>query len=54
MQAGRKGIDPCAGKGEGFIRFTGFPEREEQYGELSCDSDDGALLGPCCSLLGET
>ena len=40
--------------GKGFIRFTGFPEREEQYGELSCDSDDGALLGPCCSLLGET
>ena len=29
--------------GKGFIRFTGFPEREEQYGELSCDSDDGAL-----------
>ena len=40
--------------GKGFIRFTGFPEREEQYGELSCDRDDGALLGPCCSLLGET
>ena len=40
--------------GKGFIRFTGFPEREEQYGELSCDSDDGPLLGPCCSLLGET
>ena len=40
--------------GKGFIRFTGFPEREEQYRELSCDSDDGALLGPGCSLLGET
>ena len=40
--------------GKRFIRFTGFPKREEQYGELSCDSDDGALLGPCCSLLGET
>ena len=40
--------------GKGFLRFTGFPEREEQYRELSCDSDDGALLGPCCSLLGET
>ena len=39
---------------EGFIRFTGFPEREEQYGELSCDSDDGPLLGLGCSLLGET
>ena len=38
---------------EGFIRFTGFPEREEQYGELSCDSDDGPLLGLGCSLLGE-
>jgi len=37
---------------EGFIRFTGFPEREEQYGELSCDSDDGPLLG--CPLLSET
>ena len=22
---------------EGFIRLTGFPEREEQYGELSCE-----------------
>ena len=40
--------------GEGFIRFTGFPEREEQYGELSCDGDDGSLLGLGCSLLGET
>ena len=40
--------------GEGFIRFTGFPEREEQYGELSCDSDDGPLLGLGCSLPGET
>ena len=40
--------------GKGFIRFTGFPEREEQYGELSCDSDDGSLLGLGCSLLGET
>ena len=39
---------------EGFIRFTGFPEREEQYGELSCDSDDGPLLGLGCSLPGET
>jgi hypothetical protein len=39
---------------EGFIRFTGFPKREEQYGELSCDSDDGPLLGLGCSLLGET
>ena len=35
---------------EGFIRFTGFPEREEQYGELSCDSDDGPLLGLGCPL----
>jgi hypothetical protein len=40
--------------GEGFIRFTGFPEREEQYGELSCDGDDGPLLGLGCSLLGKT
>ena len=39
---------------EGFIRFTGFPEREEQYGELSCDGDDGPLLGLGRSLLGET
>jgi hypothetical protein len=39
---------------EGFIRLTGFPEREEQCGELSRDSDDGSLLGPGCSLLGET
>ena len=40
--------------GKGFIGFTRFPEREEQYGELSCDSDDGPLLGFSCSLLGET
>src|SRR4029077_1485739 len=39
---------------EGFIRFTGFPEREEQYGELSCDGHDGPLLGLGCSLLGKT
>ena len=39
---------------EGFIRFTGFPKREEQYGELSGDSDDSSLLIPCCSLPGET
>jgi hypothetical protein len=30
---------------EGFIRFMGFPEREEQYGQLSCDGDDSPLLG---------
>ena len=40
--------------GEGFIRFTGFPKREEQYGELSGDGNDGPLLGLGCSLLGET
>ena len=40
--------------GKGFIRFTGFPEREEQYGELSCDGNDGPLLGLGCSLLGKT
>jgi hypothetical protein len=34
--------------------FTGFPERKEQYGELSCDGDDGPLLGLGRSLLGET
>ena len=39
---------------EGFIRLTGFPEREEQYGELSCDRDDGPLFGLGCSLPGET
>ena len=35
--------------GEGFIRFTGFPERKKQYGELSCDGHDGPLLGLGCS-----
>jgi hypothetical protein len=39
---------------EGLIRFTRFPERKEQYGELSCDGDDGPLLGLGRSLLGET
>ena len=40
--------------GEGFIRFTGFPKREEQYGELSGDGNDGPLLGLGGSLLGQT
>ena len=39
--------------GEGFIG-QGFPEGEEQYGELSCDGDDGPLLGLGCSLPGKT
>jgi hypothetical protein len=57
--AGFGGAEPYptgSGHGmEGFIRFTGFSERKEQYDELSCDGDDGPLLGlGCSSFLGET